>query len=300
MTLRFVAPALGLLLGWVTYSGAASGQAAPDHERAPLYYEVHGGIVGALLVGSVALHVSYPTTAGADPGWFPGDQSPRGRRSGPAAELSNTLMALTVAAPVFTELGRGANARFANFGIVYGQDVTTNLVLNGISKLTFRRPRPYTYGLPVKDDLDPRERNVSFYSGHTSTAFTAAVAGSLLYAESGPTRTGKLIVWGSDMLLAGATSNLRIRAGKHYYSDVLVGALVGTGIGVLVPVLHGLRYEPDGAEYLVASSGLVLGVVISELLPMQFVKLQEHATNTWNVAPWASGAGMGLTANGAF
>jgi membrane-associated phospholipid phosphatase len=31
---------------------------------------------------------------------------------------------------------------------------------------------------------------------------------------------------------------LRVEAGKHFYTDVLVGAVVGSAIGVAVPMLH--------------------------------------------------------------
>jgi membrane-associated phospholipid phosphatase len=289
---------LGLLLA---YAPRAHAQAAPDHQRSRQYYAVHGTIVGALFAGSVATHVAFHPSAGQDFGWFPGDASLRGRRSVAAAELSNSLITLTVAAPVFTEVGRGVDAHFANFGVVYSEALTANLLLNGISKLAFRRPRPYSYGVPEAQDLDPRDRNVSFYSGHSSTAFTAAVAGSLLFAESAPNRAAKLVLWGSELALAGATANLRIRAGKHYYSDVVVGSLVGIGLGVLVPVLHGGSYAPEGVEYLAASGGLVAGVLVSQLMPLHIdAQPVMQASVTWSVAPWASPAAAGLSANGAF
>ena len=46
-------------------------------------------------------------------------------------------------------------------------------------------------------------------------------------------------MWGFELALAGATANLRTRAGRHFYSDVIVGAIVGAGVGFAVPRLHG-------------------------------------------------------------
>ncbi|MBU1241038.1 phosphatase PAP2 family protein, partial [Myxococcota bacterium] len=38
--------------------------------------------------------------------------------------------------------------------------------------------------------------------------------------------------------LAAAVAYLRIAGDKHYFSDVLTGAAIGTVMGVLVPLLH--------------------------------------------------------------
>jgi hypothetical protein len=141
---------------------------------------------------------------------------------------------------------------------------------------------------------------VSFYSGHSSTAFTAAIAGSLLYAESAPTPAAKLVVWGSELALAGATANLRIRAGKHYYSDVVVGAMVGSGLGILIPALHGGAYTPDGVEMLTAGGGLLVGIVASQLVPQRMDVPRSHAATTWSLSPWAGPSALGLSASGAF
>jgi membrane-associated phospholipid phosphatase len=42
-------------------------------------------------------------------------------------------------------------------------------------------------------------------------------------------------VWGSGLLLASTIGYLRIAADKHYLSDVLVGASVGSLVGFAVP-----------------------------------------------------------------
>ena len=52
-------------------------------------------------------------------------------------------------------------------------------------------------------------------------------------------------IWGAGAALATVTGYLRIAADKHYFSDVLVGAVVGSAIGIGVPLLfHGReRFE---------------------------------------------------------
>jgi membrane-associated phospholipid phosphatase len=300
MKLSRASLALGVVFGIAARTGPACAQAAPEHERSGRYYAVHGGIAAALVAGSVTTQLLFHPSTGADFDWFPGDVGLRGVRSAAAAELSNVFITMSLTAPVFTQLGRGVDAHFGNFGVVYGEALAGNLLLNGVVKLAARRRRPYTYGLRESEDVQSRDRNVSFYSGHSSTAFTAAVAGSLLYAESTPDRAGRLVVWSSQLAFASATANLRVRAGKHYYSDVVVGALIGTGLGVLVPTLHGGDYAPEGVEYLAAGGGLLLGVVASQLLPLRSDAPRGGAKASWSIAPWASPGGAGVGARGAF
>ena len=52
-----------------------------------------------------------------------------------------------------------------------------------------------------------------------------------------PSAWSKLI-WGSTLTFATLTAYARVKAGAHYPSDVIVGAIVGGAIGRLVPVLH--------------------------------------------------------------
>jgi hypothetical protein len=65
--------------------------------------------------------------------------------------------------------------------------------------------------------------------------------------------------------LAAATGYLRIAADSHYFSDVLVGAAVGTAVGLLVPhLLHKERVPlpPGEVPPAVGTVGPLLGVVV--------------------------------------
>ena len=52
--------------------------------------------------------------------------------------------------------------------------------------------------------------------------------------------------------LPALTGYLRIRAGRHYPSDVLVGYLVGGAVGYLIPTLH--KKKPKGKSLSIAPS----------------------------------------------
>jgi membrane-associated phospholipid phosphatase len=53
------------------------------------------------------------------------------------------------------------------------------------------------------------------------------------------------VVWTSGFLTAAAVGYLRIAADKHYFSDVMLGAIVGTALGAGLPLLfHRPESEP--------------------------------------------------------
>jgi len=283
-----------------TLAKSAAAEAAPNRWQSDEYYALHGGAIALLMGGAVAAELWFPNVcAGPDSCWFPGDRSVRQNHSLPARQLSDATVLLAIGAPLAASFGRGADARFANTELVYGESLALSTSLHSLVKFAVRRPRPYTYQLQPGAACETKDCSVSFYSGHASTAFAAAVAGSYLFAESARDRGSRYAMWGFELALASATSNLRVRGGMHYYSDVLVGALAGTSVGIVVPVLHGERYRPDPWEFAAAGAGLLVGVSISQWLPSEGSQAS-RGTASWSVLPVAFRAGSGLQVRGRF
>ncbi|HLU68397.1 MAG TPA: phosphatase PAP2 family protein [Kofleriaceae bacterium] len=113
--------------------------------------------------------------------------------------------------------------------------------LNQLTKFAVGRARPFVRagGAGVADDPD---NNLSFYSGHTSLAFSLATSAGAVATIRG--YRAAPLVWGAGLTLAAATGWLRIAADKHYATDVLTGAAIGSAIGLAVPLL--LRRAPGG------------------------------------------------------
>lgn len=116
------------------------------------------------------------------------------------------------------------------------------LLANGIKELTKTfvfRPRPYMYfdGYPQKK-IDEGDWDDSFFSGHTTLAFTGAAFTSYVFAKYHPDSPWRFAVTAGSYALAAATGIMRVAGGNHFATDVLVGAVVGTACGILVPWLH--------------------------------------------------------------
>ena len=110
-----------------------------------------------------------------------------------------------------------------------------NLMVKGLTS----RTRPYAYDpiAPLEKKLD-RSTRLSFYSGHTATTaaisfFTARVFSD--YLDDGSTKT---FIWSGAIAYSALAAYLRVASGHHYFTDVLVGYIVGATIGYVIPEIH--------------------------------------------------------------
>jgi membrane-associated phospholipid phosphatase len=110
----------------------------------------------------------------------------------------------------------------------------TNVVKNSV-----RRPRPFLYNpdAPLAPKLE-RDGRQSFFSGHTSTTAALCFFTAQTYAKVYPQARSKYVVWGAAIVLPALTGFYRIKAGKHFPSDVVVGYTVGALTGLAVPYWH--------------------------------------------------------------
>ena len=104
------------------------------------------------------------------------------------------------------------------------------LAINGfitdIIKLSVGRQRPASFYNTRDEGKDSFK---SFFSGHTSSAFAIGTSTAMMLSKEYPEK--KTLIWGSIYTLASATGYFRIAADKHYLTDVLVGAIVGSSVG---------------------------------------------------------------------
>lgn len=191
-----------------------------------------------------------------------------------AISASDGMLVASIAAPLGVQLGSGGSAALPHT-LVYAQTLGVSLLVQTVVKHAVARPRPYAYNLDdavakyaAREGEDARH---SFYSGHASAAFAAAVSGGYLFAQTTSDERARAGVWALNLALAGATANLRVRAGKHFPSDVVVGAAMGSAVGYLVPRLHyrGRRRARLGAlEWFALALAPVVGAGLGQLLPV--------------------------------
>lgn len=131
-------------------------------------------------------------------------------------------------------------------GLVLAESLAMTLMVTSMVKTIVGRPRPYVFD----SDTSPEKRasrgaRESFPSGHTSMAFAAATSYSYLFQKKHPDSPAVIPVWISSHLVASAVAFFRVEGGRHFWTDVLSGAAIGSAIGLLVPYLHTRDGDPD-------------------------------------------------------
>lgn len=119
--------------------------------------------------------------------------------------------------------------------------------IEGTSNFLSGRARPYFSdcggGLPSNTTACSTDTlNRSFFSGHSAVSFTAAALicahhEALHLFDSGWDH----VACASGFVAAAAIGTMRIMSDAHYFSDVFIGALVGTTVGLTIPLLHHYR-----------------------------------------------------------
>ncbi len=117
--------------------------------------------------------------------------------------------------------------------IVTLEAVAWTFAVTEVAKALIKRERPIMYTDQAFAAAGEVNNQRSMWSGHTSVAFAFAAG----YWLNNPDQDlGPKI---AAMFAAAGVGALRVAAHKHFLSDVLVGALVGTAGAVIV---HELRY----------------------------------------------------------
>jgi membrane-associated phospholipid phosphatase len=135
--------------------------------------------------------------------------------------VTNSVAPIGLGAPlVVTSIGLiQKDNTLKNKGYYIGATLLSSTIITTTLKFTIDRDRPFvTY--PEIQKLTGAG-SPSFPSGHTSEAFATATSLSLAFP--------KWYVIAPSMLWASAAGYSRMHLGVHYPSDVLVGALIGSG-----------------------------------------------------------------------
>ena len=147
-----------------------------------------------------------------------------------------------------TSISGDPNADHELFALLEGYSAT--VFLTEAAKLGVGRTRPVlALDRPDPPDLG-EEATLSFFSGHTSSSFYLAaflwrdLSDWLVYDKLGDATDGTRL-WAGRIApaaalygVAGVVGLSRIIDQRHYFSDVLVGALVGGAAGNLAYALH--------------------------------------------------------------
>lgn len=124
--------------------------------------------------------------------------------------------------------------------LIVGEVIAVSSMMNEIVACAMPRPRPYMYRPAAwfhearKSSWDWR----SFYSGHSGAPFAASTAFSYIFTRRYPHSPWVPAVWTLSYAASALVAISRPLARQHFWTDIMVGAAIGTAWGILIPVLH--------------------------------------------------------------
>lgn len=148
---------------------------------------------------------------------------------------SDATAGVVIFAPVVLDaIDLGFGQTLLEDAALFSEVLAVNGAFVTLAKYTVQRPLPRTYaGDP---DLVGKPGGYrSFYSGHTSIAFAAL--STTAYTLDARYHLGPW-PWLGTAIIGTSVAAERIAAGRHFYTDVILGAAAGTLFGTLLPWLH--------------------------------------------------------------
>jgi len=160
---------------------------------------------------------------------------------------SDVVMNVTIALPALLMVDSKFRKDWLDLLILYGETHALNSSLHlSVSAIT-NRIRPFVY----HPDIDIEDKTVSgttesFYSGHTSTTAAASFFMAKVISDYHPELGNKKYwVFSAALIPPIVVGALRVKAMKHFPTDIASGLVIGAAVGILVPHLHKNKKNKD-------------------------------------------------------
>ncbi len=231
---------------WLGPPAAARAQQAPSPYTTRFAVEapITAGLMGLSATGLLLVQHKRTATdadlAALDPARIPAlDRFAAGRYSERAQVVSDGFCYGTLAlVPALLAFQPNVHGRYGQVAGLYFETMLTTSAIFTLTVGSVYRYRPYLYG-PEGGALrhGPIATN-SFFGGHTAHTATATFFAAQVFHDFNPGSPAQPYVWGVAAAVPAVVAYFRVRAGKHFLTDNLVGYAVGATVGVLVPRLH--------------------------------------------------------------
>ncbi len=167
--------------------------------------------------------------------------------SPPAADWSDILLMTSIASPLLLFTSSAVRDDAGTYTTMFLQNILTTYSVSHLPKALIKRYRPYSYNDEVEDEIrSSPAATLSFFSAHTSVAFASAVFLSITFNKYNPDSNLTPYIWGTSLLIASAVGYLRYASGNHFPTDIIAGAIVGSVVGYLIPLIHESNEEEKG------------------------------------------------------
>lgn len=156
-----------------------------------------------------------------------------------AKKLSDGFLFGSYLLPATMLAGEASRKDFGSGGLLALEALILNNGITGLTKVLAKRKRPFLYGSHFKQyKWENSTSRMSFFSGHSSNTACMSFLTAQLFNDYYPDSKAMPWVWSAAIAIPAFTAYNRMRAGKHFFTDVLTGYVVGAAVGILVPKIH--------------------------------------------------------------
>jgi len=140
---------------------------------------------------------------------------------------------------IFSLTGNNMRNDFLKLSFLYGEALSVTGFFGTSATYFENKYRPYVYdaGASMAKRISPNAKS-SFYAGHVEIVATSTFFVAEVYSSYYPDSKIKWLFFTTAGLATAGMGYLRIKAGMHFPSDVLLGASVGAASGILIPYFH--------------------------------------------------------------
>ncbi|MCX6150311.1 MAG: phosphatase PAP2 family protein [Ignavibacteriales bacterium] len=179
--------------------------------------------------------------------------------------LSSQLAVIGVLLPVLTVLDHNIRRDWLDVLLIYleTQAITNNLYLLSPIGPTFQnrfRPVVYYDAVPNEERSRPFNRS-SLYSGHTASIAETSFLTAKVYCDYHPELGwNKYLVYVAAAIPPLLMAYFRLKALRHFTTDVMTGFGVGALCGILIPELHRIQDKNFSVGFYSSSEATGLAV----------------------------------------
>ena len=143
------------------------------------------------------------------------------------------------AAPLLLLFDNKISKKAGQVGVIYVETMALTGALFTMSVAHIERNRPLVYNKePENTERSKKHAQNSFFAGHTAASASATFFAAKVFHDFHPDSKARPYVWVAAAAVPATVGYLRLRAGKHFLSDNLLGYFIGAGSGILIPQLH--------------------------------------------------------------
>lgn len=165
--------------------------------------------------------------------WAAGNSSER------ANQDSYIPMFGSFALPLVLLLSENERSHAGQLSVLFVESMATTGALFTITAGLVQKSRPLVYNtsLPIEDRIGNDEQR-SFFAGHTAATASATFFAAKVFHDFNPNSPLRPFIWGVAAAIPATVGYLRIKSGKHFLTDNIIGFAVGAASGILIPEIH--------------------------------------------------------------